>query len=49
MALQPIDITTPQPNGKLGDPARVMSEKINANDAYLEVSRTRQRTLLRPR
>lgn len=36
MALQPIDITTPQPNGKLGDPARVMSEKINANDAYLE-------------
>ncbi|HEL3014797.1 TPA: hypothetical protein UN285_000584 [Stenotrophomonas maltophilia] len=36
MALQPIDITTPQPNGKLGDPARVMSEKINANDQYLE-------------
>lgn len=36
MALQPIDITTPQPNGKRGDPARVMSEKINANDQYLE-------------
>lgn len=36
MALQPIDITTPQPNGKLGDPARVMAEKINANEAYLD-------------
>lgn len=35
MALQPIDITTPQPNGKLGDPARVMAQKINANFAEL--------------
>ena len=36
MALQPIDIDTVQPNGKKGDPARVMSQKINANDTYLE-------------
>lgn len=36
MALQPIDIDTPQPNNKRGDPGRVMSQKINANDAYLE-------------
>ena len=36
MALQPIDIDTQQPNGKLGDPARVMAQKINANDVYLE-------------
>ncbi len=36
MALQPIDIDTPQPNGKRGDPARVMAQKVNVNDAYLE-------------
>ncbi|WP_164116204.1 hypothetical protein [Stenotrophomonas maltophilia] len=36
MALQEIDIDTVQPNGKRGDPARVMAQKINANDAYLE-------------
>ncbi len=36
MALQPIDIDTPQPNGKRGDPARVMAQKINANDEYLD-------------
>lgn len=36
MALQPIDIDTPQPNGKRGDPARVMAQKINTNDEYLE-------------
>ncbi|WNV14463.1 hypothetical protein [Stenotrophomonas maltophilia] len=36
MALQPIDIDTPQPNGKRGDPARIMAQKVNINDAYLE-------------
>lgn len=36
MALQPIDIDTPQPNGKRGDPARIMAQKVNTNDAYLE-------------
>ncbi|WP_288431832.1 hypothetical protein [uncultured Stenotrophomonas sp.] len=36
MALQPIDIDTPQPNGKRGDPARVMAQKINANNEYLD-------------
>lgn len=36
MALQVIDIDTVQPNGKKGDPARVMSQKINANDTYVE-------------
>lgn len=36
MPLQVIDIDTPQPNGKRGDPARVMAQKINANDAYLD-------------
>ncbi len=36
MALQVIDIDIPQPNGKRGDPARVMAQKINTNDAYLE-------------
>ena len=36
MALQVIDIDTPQPNGKRGDPARVMAQKINTNDQYLE-------------
>lgn len=36
MAMQDIDIDTVQPNGKRGDPARVMAQKINANFALLD-------------
>lgn len=35
MAMQEIDIDTVQPNGKRGDPARVMAQKINANTREL--------------
>ncbi|GAB2314492.1 hypothetical protein [Stenotrophomonas geniculata] len=35
MARQIIDIDTVQPNGKKGDPARLMSQKVNANFAEL--------------
>ncbi|WP_414492402.1 hypothetical protein [Stenotrophomonas maltophilia] len=35
MALQVIDIDTVQPNGKKGDPARLMAQKINGNFAEL--------------
>ncbi len=35
MARQIIDIDTVQPNGKKGDPARVLSQKVNSNFAEL--------------
>ncbi|WP_058358262.1 hypothetical protein [Xanthomonas translucens] len=36
MPLTPVDTTTPQPNGKFGDPIKTGFEKLNANDTYLE-------------
>lgn len=36
MPLQPIDLTTPQPNGKMGEPTRSAWEKTNDNNSYLE-------------
>lgn len=36
MALQLIDLTTPQPGGKFGDPTKTAWEKVNDNSDYLE-------------
>lgn len=36
MPLTPVDTTTPQPNGKFGDPIKTGFEKLNASDVYLE-------------
>lgn len=36
MALQLIDLTTPQPGGKFGDPTKTAWQKVNDNSDYLE-------------
>ncbi|HDS1011341.1 TPA: hypothetical protein QDZ51_001181 [Stenotrophomonas maltophilia] len=48
MALQPIDIDTVQPNGKKGDPARLMSQKVNGNFQELYEGQQAIQTTLTP-
>lgn len=36
MTIQVIDVTTPQPNGRFGEPNKTAFQKVNANDAELD-------------